>query len=248
MVVWMFGGVEVLGFWRSVEVLRWLFLMLCVCFGTGMHNNLVPWMHVVFINCWLVLKCGHRCCLVGLGLQGVLGRCAMWSCNGEKLVSCGCRVWLLSDSVLYAESVLSVLLLDVLPFVLLFGSCTIILDCFCRLLASLQLFCRLLASFCKVHCRSGKVMSHSKNKFGNFHLRLACFCMQAVHIFECVSVEVLPWALGVAYSCHCGLEIIEICNNQCCRSCNGCFLVDSCCLWWSCYELNLLLFLSGRIL
>ena len=24
-----------------------------------------------------------------------------------------------------------------------------------------------------------------------------------------MSVEVLPWALGVAYSCHCGLEIIE---------------------------------------
>ena len=36
---------------------------------------------------------------------------------------------MLSDSVLYAESVSSVSLLNVLPFVL-FGSCTIILDCF----------------------------------------------------------------------------------------------------------------------
>ena len=32
------------------------------------------------------------CLQVGFGLQGGLGRCAMWSCNGEKLVSSGCRV------------------------------------------------------------------------------------------------------------------------------------------------------------
>ena len=31
--------------------------------------------------------CGHRCCLVGLGLQGGLGMCITWSWNGEKLVS-----------------------------------------------------------------------------------------------------------------------------------------------------------------
>ena len=63
----------------------------------------------------LVLDC--RVVLEGVlyGWQGGLGRCV---------------VWLLSDSVLYAESVLSVSLLDVVPFVLLIESCTILLDCF----------------------------------------------------------------------------------------------------------------------
>ena len=46
----MFGGVEVLGFRRSVEVLRWLFMVLFVPFGMGMCDGLVLWMHVVFIN------------------------------------------------------------------------------------------------------------------------------------------------------------------------------------------------------
>ena len=69
------------------------------------------------------------------------------------------------------------------------------------------LFYRLLA-FCKVHNRAGKVMSNCNNKFGKFNLRLACLCVQAAHIVECVSVENCPWALIVALICHCGLGII----------------------------------------
>ena len=57
-------------------------------------------MYVVFIICLLWLMCGHRCCLVGLGLWGGLGMCITWSWNGEKLVP---------DSVSYAKSSLYIL-------------------------------------------------------------------------------------------------------------------------------------------
>ena len=52
------------------------------------------------------------------------------------------------------------------------------------------------------------MMSSCNNKFGNFDLRLACFCMQAIHIVECIGVENCPWALGITLVCHCGLEIV----------------------------------------
>ena len=66
--------------------------MLFVCFGTGLCGGLVSLMYVMFIGCWLLLKHGCTWCLVGLGLQGGLGRCVMWSCNDEILVSSGCGV------------------------------------------------------------------------------------------------------------------------------------------------------------
>ena len=68
------------------------------------------------------------------------------------------------------------------------------------------MFFQLLASF-RVHNRAGKVTSSCNNKFGDFDLRLACFCVQAVHIVECIGVENCPWALGIALIFHCGLEI-----------------------------------------
>ena len=56
---------------------------------------------------------------------------------------------------------------------------------------------RFLAS-CRDPYRAGKAMSNCNNKFGNFDLRLAFFCMQAVHIVECIGVENCPWALSIA--------------------------------------------------
>ena len=70
------------------------------------------------------------------------------------------------------------------------------------------LFFRLLASYW-VHNRAGKAMSNCNNKFCDFDLRLACFCMQAVHIVECIGVENCPIALGIALICHCGLGIVD---------------------------------------
>ena len=42
-----------LAFEKTVNVLRWLFLVFFVSFGMGMHDGLVLWMHVVFIACLL---------------------------------------------------------------------------------------------------------------------------------------------------------------------------------------------------
>ena len=52
------------------------------------------------------------------------------------------------------------------------------------------------------------MMSGCNNEFCYLHLRLACFCVQAVQIVECSSVKCVPWALNIAYVCHCGLEMI----------------------------------------
>ena len=53
--------------------------MFFVSFGTRIHDGLVHWMHVVFINCLFWLMDGCRCCLVGLGLWAGLGMCTTWS-------------------------------------------------------------------------------------------------------------------------------------------------------------------------
>ena len=103
------------------------------------------------------------------------------------------------------------------------------------------LFFRLLTSY-RAHNRAGKAMSSSINKFGNFGLRMACFCMQGVQIVEYIGVENWPWALGIALICHFwdvldvfaenGLEKAVFCVDYCCRSCNGWFCVV---LWsWFC--------------
>ena len=70
------------------------------------------------------------------------------------------------------------------------------------------LLLRLLASI-----RAWKVMPCCLNKFGNFGVGRACFCMQVVHVVKCTGKEYCPWGLGIALLCHCGLKKVNfVCN------------------------------------
>ena len=90
-VVWLFGVGELLKVCSSLGLLRWLSLH-ALSLGTGMHDGLALWMHVVSLFCLLWVLCGFNSCFVGTGMHDGLGMHLVWSWNGKKSVSSSCSV------------------------------------------------------------------------------------------------------------------------------------------------------------